>query len=165
MSTSGPPPEPAGSGPAARRLRFLAIVLTALALVPGGAHLAELPAKMALDRDAYFVVQQIYAGWSLFGIVLFGALAATLALATLLHRRGQSCRLVLAACLLIGTNLAIFFTWTCPANRATANWTEIPVDWAALRLQWEMSHAAAAVAMLAAFLCLLADALRPPPKI
>jgi hypothetical protein len=49
-------------------------MLTALALVPSGAHLAALPNKMAMAQAAYFVAQQIYAGWALFGIVLFGAL-------------------------------------------------------------------------------------------
>lgn len=45
-------------------------MLTALALVPSGAHVAALPNKMAMAQAAYFVAQQIYAGWALFGIVL-----------------------------------------------------------------------------------------------
>ena len=55
-----------------RLIQFLAIMLTALALVPSGAHLAALPNKMAMAQAAYFVAQQIYAGWALFGIILFG---------------------------------------------------------------------------------------------
>jgi len=52
-------------------------MLTALALV----HLAALPNKMAMAQAAYFVAQQIYAGWALFGIVLFVAnLAHTIVL-------------------------------------------------------------------------------------
>ena len=39
-------------------------MLTALALVPSGAHLAALPNKMAMAQAAYFVAQQIYAGWA-----------------------------------------------------------------------------------------------------
>src|SRR5438128_11611919 len=58
---------------ALRLIQFLAIMLTALALVPGGTHLAALPNKMAMAQAAYFIAQQIYAGWALFGIVLFGA--------------------------------------------------------------------------------------------
>ena len=58
----------------AKPVQFLAILFMALALVPGGAHLFELPNKIGLGEDAYFAVQQIYAGWALFGIVLFGAL-------------------------------------------------------------------------------------------
>ena len=34
-------------------------MLTALALVPTGAHLAALPNKMAMVQAAYFVAQQI----------------------------------------------------------------------------------------------------------
>ena len=61
---------------ALRLVQFLAIMLTALALVPSGAHLAAPPNKMAMAQAAYFVAQQIYAGWALFGIVLFGALGS-----------------------------------------------------------------------------------------
>jgi hypothetical protein len=135
-----------------RLLRFLAIVLTALALVPAGAHLFELPNKIGLPRDAYFVVQGIYSGWALFGIVLFGALAANLGLAAVSWRRQQrvAARWALAAGLLIALNLVVFFAWTYPANVATENWTRVPAEWEALRRQWEHSHAVnAGVAFLA----------------
>jgi hypothetical protein len=46
-----------------RVVQFLAVLLTALALVPSGAHLFELPNKIDLARDAYLTVQGIYAGW------------------------------------------------------------------------------------------------------
>jgi hypothetical protein len=75
---------------ALRLIQFLAIMLTALALVPSGAHLAALPNKMAMAQAAYFVAQQIYAGWALFGIVLFGALIANLAHAIVLRKLGRS---------------------------------------------------------------------------
>ena len=61
-----------------KALQFLAIVLTALALVPGGAHFFSLPNKIHLTEGNYFIVQNIYRGWALFGIVLFGALFAIL---------------------------------------------------------------------------------------
>ena len=47
---------------ALRLIQFLAIILTALALVPSGTHLAALPNKIARAQAAYFVAQQIYAG-------------------------------------------------------------------------------------------------------
>ena len=53
-----------------RIVAWLAIVLTALALVPAGAHLLELPSKMKLADEAYFMVQNIYRGWAWLGIVL-----------------------------------------------------------------------------------------------
>lgn len=61
-------------------LYFLALLFAALAFVPAGAHVAELPHKMRLSGDEYYVVQQIYRGWALFGIVVAGALASTFAL-------------------------------------------------------------------------------------
>ena len=76
-------------------VQFLALALTALALVPSGAHLFELANKMSLGAEQYFIVQRIYRGWSLFGIVLFGALIANLALALLLRGRGAPFALAL----------------------------------------------------------------------
>ena len=134
-----------------RVAQFLAIVFTALALVPGGAHLFELPNKIGLTEAEYFVVQSIYRGWALFGIVLFGALAANLALAIMVRRQPAPFWLALTALLLVAATLAIFFTWTYPANQATINWTVVPADWQELRLQWEYAHAANAVLTFLAF--------------
>jgi hypothetical protein len=130
---------------ALRLVQFLAIVLTALALVPAGAHLAELPNKIGLDQEAYFAVQNIYRGWALFGIVLFGTLAANLALAIMLRRQRAPFSLASAAFLLVAATLAVFFIWTYPANQATSNWTVVPPDWQELRTTWEYAHATNAV--------------------
>jgi hypothetical protein len=124
---------------------FLALVLTALALAPGGAHLFALPNKIGLEQQPYFIVQGIYRGWALLGIVLFGALIANLVLAILLRGRGASFWFALAGFVLVAGTLAIFFTWTFPANQATNNWTVAPENWRALRAQWEYSHAVNAV--------------------
>jgi hypothetical protein len=72
---------------ALRMVQFLAIVLTALALVPAGAHLFELPNKIDLPRDAYLTVQGIYAGWAWFGIIDLGALVMNVVLAIKLRRQ------------------------------------------------------------------------------
>ena len=88
-----------------RLVQFVAIILTALALVPSGAHLAALPNKMAMAQAAYFVAQQIYAGWALVGIVLFGALVANLAHAIVLCKLGRSLGYALASFFLITANL------------------------------------------------------------
>ena len=128
-----------------RVAQFLAIVLTALALVPAGAHLFELPNKIGLAQDDYFVVQNIYRGWALFGIVLFGALAADLAVAVMVRRQRAPFRLAVLAFLLVVATLVIFFTWTYPTNQATSDWTAVPANWEELRLQWEYAHAANAV--------------------
>jgi len=62
-------------------------MLTALALVPAGAHLFALPNKIVLDSARYFTVQGIFRGWSMFGFILLGALVVNLGLALLLRRR------------------------------------------------------------------------------
>ncbi len=102
-------------------LQFVAIVLTALALVPGGAHLFALPNKINLSVSDYFIAQGIYRGWTLLGIVLIGAALA---------------------------NFALF---TFPANQVTSNWTEAPANWQQLRWQWKMSHALNAAITFIAF--------------
>jgi hypothetical protein len=135
-------------------LRFAAVILVALCLVPAGTHFFEMPNKMGLSQDSYFTVQAIYRGWSLFGFALFGALGATLALtaASWWHDRPFALPLFAFAC--IAATLAIFFAFTYPANIATANWTEQPENWQALRTQWEYAHASNAVITFAA-LCAL----------
>lgn len=137
-----------------RVMQFVAVMLTALALVPAGAHFFELPNKIGLSQEQYFTVQAIYRGWALFGFVLIGALAANLGLAIALRRQKTPFRLALLAFLLVAATLAIFFTWTYPANQATENWTVAPENWEALRLQWEYAHAANAVLTFVA-LCAL----------
>lgn len=102
-----------------KAVQFVAILLTALALVPAGAHLFALPNKIALDQDAYFIVQGIDRGWALFGFVLIPALIVNVVVAFLL--RGVPRALAALAALLLALNLAIFFTWTSPANQATLN--------------------------------------------
>lgn len=133
-------------------LKLLTVLLTALAFAPGAAHLFELPAKIGMDREAYFTVQRIYAGWALFGVALFGALLANLALFFLASRAGEpvSGRWGLAAAGLIALSLAVFFIRVFPTNQASSNWTMAPENWDALRRQWEYGHAANAVILFAA---------------
>ena len=133
-----------------RAVQFLAVLLTALAFVPAGAHLFELPNKIDLPRDAYLTVQGIYAGWAWFGIVDLAALVLNVVLAVRLRRQRPAVYFAWAAALCFVAFFAIFFTWTFPANQATANWTAMPDDWSGLRREWEYSHTANAVVMLIA---------------
>ncbi len=138
---------PALARPAlARYVHLLAILATALLCGPALAHLFELPNKMALDRADYLVVQQIYAGWSLFGIAVIIAFLATLAL-LLLRRRPRLAQVWIWGSLLCQVAAqAIFWTVTWPANQQTANWTRLPdTGWEALRQRWEWAHAGGAV--------------------
>jgi hypothetical protein len=120
--------------------QFVAVLLTALALIPGGAHALELANKLALDQDHYLIVQSVYFGWAL-GIILIAALAANFLLAIRMRRQSGPMLLAAMAATLISVTLVIFFTWTLPANPATANWIVATADWQSLRLQWEFSPA------------------------
>ena len=83
-------------------LKVLTLALTAIILVPSGAHLFELPGKIGLSRDAYFTVQGIYAGWALFGLPIIGAILANGALYVALRRRvPQAARWALTSAALI----------------------------------------------------------------
>jgi hypothetical protein len=137
-----------------------ALLFTALAMVPAGAHLAEVVHKMRLSEADYRVVQQIYGGWALFGIVVFAAILSTLSLAISLRAqpRALAPSLIALGCL-VGTQV-VFWSLTYPVNRATVNWTVFPTNWSDLRAQWEYSHALAAVLNLIAFLSTVGAVLR-----
>jgi len=142
-----------------RTVRFFAVVLTALALVPAGAHFFELPNKIGLSQEQYFTVQGIYRGWALFGFVLFGAIGANLGNAILNRDEPPAFWFALLASLLMVASLAIFSIWTYPANQATSNWTVAPANWASLRTQWEYSHAANATMTFLALCAVTASVL------
>ena len=137
-----------------RTIYFLSLLFVALALGPAMAHLLELLNKIDLSRDEYLTVQQIYRGWSLLGIVVFGALLSTLALTiTLRHKRKPFIFALIAFLCIAGTQI-IFWTYTYPTNQITNNWTVLPENWATLRRQWEYSHAASALLNLLAMISL-----------
>lgn len=144
-----------------RPVQFLALLFTALAMIPGGAHLFALPNKIDLGQDQYFLVQGIYRGWALFGVVLFGALIFDLARAVTLRGRPAPFALAVGAVIAIAATLVIFFTWTYPTNVATENWTVSPENWRELRSQWEYSYAVNALITLIAFCCVAAATLLP----
>ena len=128
-----------------KALQFVAMLLTAVAMAAGWAHLLALPNKMSLSHDDYLTVQQIYRGWAFLGFIVVGALVATAMLTVLQRGAGASFYLVLAAALCIALSLAVFFLFTFPANKATQDWTVLPQQWQALRQHWEYSHATGAV--------------------
>lgn len=126
-------------------VQLLAIIAAALYLVPTGAHLFELPHKIALSPAEYMVVQQIYAGWQLFGIVIAIAMLATLANTIRVRADRRAFGWSLGAFLALAATQAVFWAYTYPINVATRFWTVPPEPFEAARRQWEYSHAAGAV--------------------
>lgn len=134
-------------------LKLLTLALTALITIPGGAHLFELPVKMRLGQNEYFTVQSIYAGWALFSVAIFAAIAANGWLFwSLRNSDAVAARAALMSTLLICLTLVIFFIWVFPGNQATENWTSIPDNWETFRRNWEYGHAVNAVIIFVALL-------------
>lgn len=144
---------------ASNTIRFLSLLFAALALAPALAHLLELPNKIGLSAEDYLTVQQIYRGWALLGIVVFGALLSTLLLTILMRGRPKIFVLALTAFLCIVGTQVVFWTFTFPANQATDNWTLLPENWRQLREQWEYSHAASAGLNFIALVALILSSL------
>ena len=82
----------------------------------------------------------------------------------MLRKLGRSFGFALASLFPIAANLAIFFIWTFPTNQATDNWSVVPKNWNALRIQWEYSHAANAVVTFAALVWVVIAVLRQPSQ-
>ena len=89
-------------------LSYAARLFSALGLVPGLAHLFEMPHKMQLTQESYGTVQYIYGGWAILGVFQIAAMIFCF----LLYFRGGRPPLVLAAGELLASTLAIFFIWT-----------------------------------------------------
>jgi hypothetical protein len=138
---------------------FIALLSTAFALGAALAHALELPNKIAMSREEYFIAQQIYRGWDRLAYVLGVQLTAMIAVSM---RFWHSPRVLRPSLVAIGGLLAaqlVFWTWTFPTNIATDNWTSAPANWEALRTQWEFSHLAGAACQLVAMIALVVAAL------
>ncbi len=134
-------------------LKLTALALTAIVLLPSGAHLLELPAKMELARDEYFLVQGLYSGWAWFAVPIAAALAANLALFLAERRRDRAtAHYALVAAAFVTASLGVFFALVFPANQATANWTTPTGDWRELRFAWEWGHALGALLVFASLI-------------
>ena len=139
-------------------LHLVAILLTAISMSAGWAHLLELPNKMVLSHDDYLAVQQIYRGWAWLGFVVIGALVSTIALALVQRQQGERAGHSVVAALCIALSLVVFFSVTFPANQATQNWVMLPPNWETLRARWEYSHAVGALLYLVALASLVLGA-------
>jgi hypothetical protein len=138
-----------------RVVRYLAAITTFAPLIAAGAHLYELPNKLALDGPLWLAVQQnLYRGWGpVFGPFEIIAAAAAWVLLYLVRTRRSVALPTLIAALALSAMIAVFFVFNAPVNAALAGWTaqSLPPDWPAYRLQWEIGHALAFLLGVAAF--------------
>jgi hypothetical protein len=138
---------------------FIALLSAALALGAALAHALELPNKIGLERDQYFVVQSIYRGWDRLAFLLAVEFISILAVIVMSWHEPRVFWAAAIALLCLVAAQAVFWTWTYPANVATDNWTTIPDNWETLRSQWEYSHAAGAAFQLLTMSALIIAAL------
>ena len=143
--------------------QLVGIVFLTLVLVPAGAHLFELPNKLAMTPHDYLVAQASYRGWALFEIVVAGAIALSGLHAYLVRANRAAFRWSLIALACLAAAQIIFWTFTYPVNVLTDNWTSMPVDLESARRQWEFSHAAESTFDFTALVAMLLSVLASRP--
>ena len=148
-----------------RTWRFITLLLAALGLIFGGAHVLELAPKMAYDAALYTAVTSTL--YRLFGsvgaIIQVGAILAGVVLSFMVRGR-PSFRLTLVGTLCLVLSLVLWFGLVAPVNaewsRVMASASEsISVAYERLRPRWEYGHAAAFAAWLMGYAVLLLSVL------
>jgi hypothetical protein len=134
---------------------FIALLATALALGAALAHALELPNKINLSKDEYFVMQKAYRGWNQLAYLLVIELIAMLAVAVLSRHEPQVLWPTIIAIVCLIAAQAVFWIFTYPANVVTDNWTAVPAQWEDVRARWEYSHLAGAAFQLMAMSALI----------
>jgi hypothetical protein len=143
-----------------RTWRFVTLILVALGLTLGAAHVLELPPKMQYDAEMYAAVTSTL--YRLFGTVgafiQVGSILVAVVLVFLVRRR-PGFRLTLFGTLGLVLSLVLWFTLVAPVN---AEWLRtmtsapesVPQAYLRLRDRWEYGHVAAFAAWFTGF-CLL----------
>jgi hypothetical protein len=139
---------------------FIALLATALALGGALSHALELPNKINMSRQDYFIAQRAYDGWNRLAYLLAVELAGVLAVIWQYRAEPRVLWPALAALVCFLAAQALFWIWTFPANQATSNWTTQPVDWERLRREWEYSHLVGALFQTLSMTALITAVLR-----
>lgn len=141
--------------PVSQLFRFLAVVLSGLALSLVAGHALEMPAKLRLAPNAYLTVQQIYAAFPAVEAIVEPAAVACAIVLAFLARRGRAIRPALAGALCL---VAALLVWVAIVNPVNAHWqatAAVPENLESLRLRWEWGQAARAALLLAGFVALV----------
>lgn len=136
-------------------VQLAAIGLTALALMPVGAHMFELSGKLALSPTDYVTVQSVHHVSLLFASTMLLATAAIGLHSYMVSRNAASFGWSMVAFVLVGVAQVVFWAVAYPVNAATHGWSVLPVDFEMLRRKWEYAIAAAGVLSFAGLLALV----------
>lgn len=150
--------------------RFTTLLLAALGLSPGAAHVLELLPKMQYDGATYFAVTSTL--YRLFGsigaIIQVGALVSAIVL-TFVVRRRPAFRLTLAGTLGLALSIVLWAVIVAPVNEEWLRLIEsapgsVVEGYLQLRSRWEYGHVAAFTAWLVGFGLLLASVVSEIPE-
>jgi hypothetical protein len=150
-------------------LRFwwlITLLLAALGMVMGGAHLLELPVRLQYEHALYMqVTSTLYRYYGLVGgpIQVLAILSAAL-LAWLVRAR-RAFRSTLLGTICLAVSLLLWFLLVQPVNVAWADAlrsspAEAIQAYAQLRNRWEYGHLSAFIAWLAGFILLVRGVLQ-----
>ncbi|MGH3886646.1 MAG: hypothetical protein ACRDSZ_08750 [Pseudonocardiaceae bacterium] len=148
-----------------RAWRFITLLLAALGLTLGAAHVLELPPKMQYDGEMYAAVTSTL--YRLFGsvgaIIQMGAMLTAIVL-TFMVRGSPAFRLTLLGALGLVLSLVLWGALVAPVN---AEWfrvmesapASVAEAYLRLRSRWEYGHVAAFAAWLIGFGLLVSSVL------
>jgi hypothetical protein len=137
--------------------RFIALVVTALALTMTSAHVLEMAPKLAYSLDLYTVVNgTLYRYFAIVGgLYTVGSVIAVATLAWRVRRRSSSRWTVVAALFITGS----FVSWLVlvqPVNMQIADaGPHAATVWGALRSRWEYGHLVGFILSLFGFCALV----------
>src|ERR1043165_2565165 len=131
--------------------RFLALVVTALALSMTTAHVLEMPRKLSYSIELFTAVNStMYLYFAIFGAIFeIGAIAAVSSLAWRV-RDQPSAHATLAATIAVTLALVSWVILVYPVNNAVAH----GASWGDLRMRWEIGHLVGFVFSLPGFVAL-----------
>jgi hypothetical protein len=155
-----------------RSVRFVTLVLGALALTMESAHVLELPQKINYDAQMYSAVNTtLYRYFALIGAPYqIGSILAAGVLVFLVRKHRPSFRWSLAGAFGLLLAFGAWLVIVAPVNQQVAAALRsapesVPALWLELRSRWEYGHAAGFVVQLVAYCALVISVLvETPPQ-
>ena len=148
--------------------RFITIMLAAVLMTMGFAHLWQLPPRMSFDGALWLDTLTFYITFGPAGpgpVIEVAAILATIILLVLVRRRRPAFAFTLMALIALVLSTAAWWLFVYPVNRELLTWTRdtLPQNWTAFRDQWEYTNAARAGLMFIALGALVISVLRDVP--
>lgn len=130
--------------------RFITIMLTAVLMTMGFAHLWQLPPRMSYDGALWLDTLTFYIKFGPAGpgpVIEIAAILATVILLFLVRARRPAFAFTLMALVALMLSTAAWWLFVYPVNRELLTWTAdtLPQNWMDFRNQWEYTNAGRAV--------------------